>query len=308
MNESLLNYMRCPKCISELALKSEQRKKGEVEKGILLCKSCNSTYPIINFIPRFVGSDGYVSNFSFEWKIHKKTQLNANESEKSFYQKLGFSKERLQGKLVLDAGCGMGRYMDVALKAGAEVIGIDLSYAIDSAKENLDDNYKSHFIQADIFNLPFKAELFDVIYSIGVLHHTPNTKKAFENLVGFLKNDGLIGIWLYSNYNKLHTESSDLLRILSTRIPTRILYGLSILSVPLYYVYKIPVVGHLLRHLFPISMRKEVDWRILDTFDWYSPKYQWKHRYPEVFSWFRDNNIQVVHLGEPPVGMTGRKR
>jgi hypothetical protein len=85
------------------------------------------------------------------------------------------------------------------------------------------------------------------------------------------------------------------------------LYALSYLAVPLYFIYKIPILGHVLRNLFPISMRPEPRWRILDTFDWYSPKYQWKHNYPEVFNWFAMNGLQVTHLGNPPVGVTGRK-
>ena len=105
----------------------------------------------------------------------------------------------------------------------------------------------------------------------------------------------------------MHTKSSEAIRVVSTRIPKKVLYALSMLSVPLYYVYRIPVLGHLLKRLVPISMRKKMTWRILDTFDWYSPKYQWKHRYPEVFKWFQDNNLHVTYLGEPPVGMSGRK-
>ena len=85
------------------------------------------------------------------------------------------------------------------------------------------------------------------------------------------------------------------------------LYALCFVSVPLYYIYKIPIIGHLLRNLFPISMQKKWDWRVLDTFDWYSPKYQSKHRYPEVCAWFKEADLQNIELYEPPVAVGGRK-
>ncbi len=87
-------------------------------------------------IPRFVTDDSYVKSFSLEWKIHNKTQLDtdtSNVSEADFFRKTGLRLEDVKGKTVLDIGCGMGRFMDVVEKWGAEVIGIDLSYAVDSA-------------------------------------------------------------------------------------------------------------------------------------------------------------------------------
>lgn len=67
-------------------------------------------------------------------------------------------------KLILDAGCGNGRYTNQAAKHGAEVIGVDLDYGIKSAYEHLKDNYKVHIIQGDLFNLPFKKEIFDTVF------------------------------------------------------------------------------------------------------------------------------------------------
>ena len=98
-------------------------------------------FPIINGVSRFVDSDQYVKSFSFEWNIHDRTQLDIyredRPSEHEFVAKTGFTPEFLKGKLVLDAGVGAGRYADVASRWGADVVGVDLSYAVEAAQRNL---------------------------------------------------------------------------------------------------------------------------------------------------------------------------
>jgi SAM-dependent methyltransferase len=68
----------------------------------------------------------------------------------------------------------VGRYAEIVNKYGSEVVGIDMSYAIDTAFENMGLRGKVHFIQADIFNLPFKPGTFDYIFSIGVILINPH--------------------------------------------------------------------------------------------------------------------------------------
>jgi SAM-dependent methyltransferase len=64
--------------------------------------------------------------------------------------------EKLKDKLVLDAGCGVGRFMEVVEKWGGNVVGVDLSFSVDAAFKNLGLKENVHIIQADIFDLPFK--------------------------------------------------------------------------------------------------------------------------------------------------------
>lgn len=95
-----------------------------------------------------------------------------------------------EDKIVLDAGCGMGRYSYVAAKLGAKiVIGIDIHNGVVYAKQNCKE-LNAEFIKADIFNLPFKSGVFDSIMSIGVLHHTGDVHAAFKCLSKVLKPSG----------------------------------------------------------------------------------------------------------------------
>ena len=99
----------------------------------------------------------------------------------------GFTKKDLKKKVVLDAGCGAGRFTEVCLKMNATVIAIDASEAINVAKVNLKNRDSNLFlIKADVLKLPLKTGVIDYSFSIGVLHHTPfplrGVKEAFRTL------------------------------------------------------------------------------------------------------------------------------
>ncbi len=312
MDIKLLDILACPKCGSNFGV-IVTGNYHPVKEGILKCRQCKVEYPITNYIPRFVKTDEYVSNFSMEWDLFKKTQIDSisgtSESLDMFQKKTGFGKE-LKGKLVLDAGCGSGRFMEIAHNFGAEVIGVDLSYAVDSAQETLGLSSKVHFIQADINNLPFKKDVFDYIYSIGVLHHTPNTEQAFNSLVPLLQTGGTIAIWVYSSEGfkaKAFNFVSGIHRLYTTKMNKNMFYTLCKLAVPLYTLHKIPILGYFTIALFPCSMHPNPEWRILDTFDWYSPTYQWKHTFKEVDQWFADSGLHNIDNIPFAVAVKGTK-
>jgi SAM-dependent methyltransferase len=302
----LQHLLACPECRRPLAINTSAYE----------CLACKAKYPIIRGIPRFVASEDYVDNFGFEWTKHAQTQLDEGENqttEKQFRNDMGINPEELKGKLVLDAGCGMGRYTEVASRCGARVIGIDLSRAVESARKNLADRENVQIFQASIFKLPFPDETFDFIYSIGVLHHTPNCEAAFRSLVRLLKPGGKIVIWLYSGYNRLPYVMSDLYRKITTRMPNRLLHALCYVSVPLYYVdialtrVHLRPVAQMLKILLPVSHHPDWRWRVLDTFDWYSPRYQSKHTYEEVFRWFESEGLINTRVLANPIGVSGQK-
>lgn len=130
----------------------------------------------------------------------------------------------------------MGRFAEVASRWGAKVVGIDLSKATEMAAQNLADRPDVLICRADLRQLPFAPRNFDYIYSIGVLHHTPDCKQAFKGLVPFLKPGGAIAIWVYSSYDKWY-RMSDVYRKITTRLPARQLHALCRLTDPLYYVH-----------------------------------------------------------------------
>ncbi|MEX5213168.1 MAG: class I SAM-dependent methyltransferase [Nitrospiraceae bacterium] len=254
-------------------------------------------YPIVNGVPRFVPSDQYVGSFSFEWNTHNNTQLDCFRGDKSsedqFIQKTGFAESDLRGKLVLDAGVGAGRYADVVSRWGADVVGVDLSYAVDAAHQNFVDRPNVWIMQADIGKLPFKPESFDAIFSIGVLHHTPDTEAYFKTLVPLLKPGGAIAIWVYPNEGD-YLVRKQWIRFVN-KIPPRWFYKWCRWFVP-WAQQRLdrPYVG-ILRRLFPFSSQGlGLENDILDTFDGYSPTYHWVHSPGEVEGWFRESGLKDI--------------
>jgi SAM-dependent methyltransferase len=308
---SLLDWLRCPACHAALTARVEVQDRGEVRRGQLICSGCQASFPIVDSVPRFVNSDSYAQAFSFEWNIHQTTQLDSvngrTDSEDRFARNLEFPLSQLVGKLVLDIGCGTGRFAEIALKHGATVIGVDLSLAVDAAFKNIGEHPRMHIVQADVFRLPLRREAFDLIYSFGVLHHTPDCRKAFEQLPPHLKPAGTVAITLYSGHNKHYVTATDFWRRWTPRLPKRVLYALCHVAVPLYYLYRIPGLRQLGMGIFPINMDPDWRWRVLDTFDCYSPTYQSYHSYPEVFEWFERAGLRGIRIVEPAVTVTGTR-
>ena len=281
---------------------------SEVKEGILVCQY-KKEYEISNYIPRFVKGDNYASSFTFEWQKHRKTQLDSvnfsKRSEEAFKNRVDFDLEDLNGKLVLDSGCGCGRFAEVVAKYGGVVVGFDLSYAVDVAFENIGLKENVHLVQADIFNLPFKRERFDFTYSFGVLHHTPDAHKAFMQLIPLLRKGGKISIFIYSSYNKGIVYTSNFWRFFTKKMPKKLLYYFCFISVPLYNLYRLPIIGDMAKMLFVISMEPNWKWRVLDTFDWYSPKFQSKHTQTEVFNLFKKAGLSDIAIFEGEISMSG---
>jgi SAM-dependent methyltransferase len=280
------------------------------------CANCEREYPLLNGVLRFVESQNYVGSFGFQWKLYSRTQLDdgsSQRSERAFRRRTGFRPDDLAGKFVLDVGCGMGRFAEVATRWGAHVVGIDLSLASEVAAKNLADRTATIF-QADVFRLPFAAESFDYIYSVGVLHHTPDCEQAFKVLPRLLKPGGRIAIWLYSSYNPWY-RMSDVYRNFTRRMSPETLHRLCKAVVPLYGAHqilkKIPLVGKpassALAWMIPMSHNKDATWRVLDTFDWYSPWYQSKHTYEEVFRWFESCGLEDLRVIEQPIAVQGTR-
>jgi SAM-dependent methyltransferase len=300
----------CPSCKSDLHLRVEERRGEEIIGGALRCAPCARDYPIVRGIPRFVASGAYASSFGKQWNWFRHVQLDSHngghESAETLWQTTGWRAEDYKGRVLLDAGVGAGRFAEIAAANGAEVVGIDLTDAVEAAYANVGAHPRVHIVQADIFAMPFRDGVFDLAYSIGVLHHTPDPRAAFDRVARAVKKGGQLAIYVYSRYG-LGVHTSDLLRKLTTRLPVGVMFYLAAVAVPLSVAYRLPIVGKVLQVAVPISLHPNARWRWLDTFDWYTPQYQWKLRYPEVIRWFRKNGFLDVEVFDEPIRLRGIK-
>jgi SAM-dependent methyltransferase len=147
---------------------------------------------------------------------------------------------------VLDAGCGIGRHAYFAARYGARsVTALDLSEAVDTARETLAQFDDVRIVQGDIMRPPFQfpdeGGGFDLIYSIGVLHHLPDPRAGFLSLARLLRPGGKIAVWVYGHENnEVVRNVIEPLRRLTTRIPAPLLRGI---AWPLAMVFYCTVKG-----------------------------------------------------------------
>ena len=167
----------------------------EILAGSLLCGTCQQQYEITNGVPIFTRfyKDHKIKltaqNFGYSWQ--KFSKINKGFYKKQFFDWIKPVNENfLKGKVVLDAGCGKGRHLMTISPYVKEVIGVDISDSVFVAYNNTKHLPNVHIIQADLNYLPLKDEIFDYVYSIGVVHHTESPKTTIYNLHKKTKKSG----------------------------------------------------------------------------------------------------------------------
>ena len=112
---------------------------------------------------------------------------------------------RYRGKRVLEVGVGAGTDFIQWLRAGARATGVDLTpEAIENARRRIQVYAlpaPEQLREADAEDLPFESDSFDLGYSFGVLHHSPNTEKAVAELVRVVRLDGEVKMMLYNRHS-----------------------------------------------------------------------------------------------------------
>jgi SAM-dependent methyltransferase len=121
---------------------------------------------------------------------------------------------------VLEIGCGLGTDGAQFAEAGADYTGVDLTEAaVDLARRRFElFNLPGRFQTADAENLDFAAESFDLVYSHGVLHHTPETQKAIDEVHRVLRPGGRAMVMLYHRDSYNYRVNISILRRVGARL------------------------------------------------------------------------------------------
>lgn len=333
MQIKLLEILVCSKCHGELTCEAKETDSGDITTGVLRCADCKSEYEIISGIPRFVEKENYASSFGLQWNTFKSEQLDDQNgskiSENKFYSVTEWEKDWMNGKLILDAGCGAGRFLDIVSQANAEVVGVDLSISVEGAQTNMAGRKNVHLVQASIYELPFRPGTFDGCYCIGVVQHTPDPKRTLRCLAEMIKEGGKIGLFIYEirRWWTLY-YSKYWVRPLTTRMKPESLLRLIKVSMPVLFpltevLYRIPYVSRVSGFIIPVSnyvgyncgtakglsMRERYRWALMDTFDMLAPAYDQPQTLEEVEPVLTDAGI--VNLRRTYAGglcLTGEKQ
>jgi hypothetical protein len=137
-----LDRFACPKCEGRFRLvpfAPGDNATQEIIAGKCSCTSCGFEVAIVRCPPRIVSSESYASSFGFQWNRFDKLQVDAvmhnDPTRDRFYTTTGWP-TRMEGQVIPEAGCGAGRFTQIALETGADVVSFDLSLAIEATSRN----------------------------------------------------------------------------------------------------------------------------------------------------------------------------
>jgi SAM-dependent methyltransferase/uncharacterized protein YbaR (Trm112 family) len=323
MRQTLVPHLRCPVHMLPLSCVIEnEMDDGHVMVGKLICpESCE--YKIQDGIPNLTPQDdaivegdnlkqlqdATIERFGYEWRFFEDwgwlTEYpDIPDAEEKFYGGLlENTRSAFWGKsllnteyfsedsLVLDAGCGNGRFCGIASETGAEIIGIDLGHGVVSAFQNTRHMPNVHIVQGDLFRLPFAKQTFDIAYSIGVLMHTGNAEEAFASVANCVKLDGLFGIRVYGQGRKAYELLDKFIRDILTKLP---ISGQMIFS---------KAMARLARRLRKNEQRYQKIYSYINLlptdhhmFDWWSAPIATHHTVAEVARWYQDSHFDLQQI------------
>jgi SAM-dependent methyltransferase/uncharacterized protein YbaR (Trm112 family) len=221
----MMSFLVCPGCRGDLQERPEA----------LQCAKCNRHYPVSNGVPHFdlpataegdaaEGRDARRSYWDHGWeeryqKDHAHlARLQTNAEWRAFIAKeqkylqdcrhiltTEVNREAVAGKIVVDIGCGAGTSSAHFANYGARYIGVDHSrhaamYSLRHLRAMQGEGFTA---QGNAEALPLRDASIDVVYSNGVLHHTPNFNTAMDEAYRVLKPGGRAIIALYATYSTL---------------------------------------------------------------------------------------------------------
>jgi SAM-dependent methyltransferase len=236
MKRRLLDDLLCPLSSEPLQLANGDA-DGDIKSAKLVCAGCGRCWEVRRGVPRLVPPDlveqqrRTAAAFAFEWQHFAEMHPEYEEQFLDWIHPI--SQDFFRGKRVLDAGCGTGRHAYYAAQYSAsEVVGLDLSEAVETASRVLSPFENAEVVQGDLLRPPFRTAAegggFDLVYSIGVLHHLPDPYEGFRSLLKFVRPRGTIAVWVYGHENNGFVRNViEPLRRVSTRVPPRLLRGLA---------------------------------------------------------------------------------
>ena len=299
-----------------------------VVEGVLRSKDGEHEYPIIGGIPRFIlpgerrglgarypeyfavyserlgealvgeclhrdvqdrTQAQIIERFGYEW-----TEFGDYASDNFLYWIDPVQPDFFPGRTGLDVGCGAGRHAAQAVSYGAEMFAMDLSWAVDTAEARARTVSNLHVIQANAFAPPFAPETFDFLFSLGVLHHTPDPPRAFESVAPLVRRGGSTFLMIYGSQRKWVIRALRLLRAITTRLPNVAIKFLSYVGGIVDFAFVLPFrglsrigLGKLARAVFPTRVYNYSQHSFMTgVTDWFD-----RLSYPEVH-YYSDSEIQ----------------
>ena len=329
MHAELLDLLACPECDSSLDLTVATGTPEQVEEGRLTCSGCSRSYPVLDDIPYFApdidraGVRNQKSTYSLWWDdYHDETSIVDEGHREFFHKSLGLEAHDFERRIVLDAGCGNGRFSFVVSRFRPSLlISFDISSGILHARRAIsrhEPEARVAFVQGDLTRPPFRRKAIDVVFSWGVIHHTPDAAQTFSRIAALVRKGGELGIYVYEYHPVYRWDKQPLLllasirslflirplRFFCSRLPAGIVH---LLFVPIYYAERTLGVGIVGCH-GPKADRWNKDRYFRVVIDRFKTRYASEHQLEEVMQWFQAAGFDNLRVGRPSVSITGERK
>jgi len=228
MRLEALNFLLCPNCGGNLVLESGSARAeddGHIMTGSLACGKCASNFSIRNGVPILLPANlasaklETASRFAEEW-----TRWNELRDyyEKEFFDWVApLTPKDFVGQLVFEGGCGKGRHTAIVAGHGAKaIVSLDLGESAFVAFAHTRKLSNAHVVIGDLLNPPVRP-IFDLAFSVGVLHHLPDPAAGFASLASRVREGGRVAFWVYGREgNEWITRYVDPVRkALTSKLP-----------------------------------------------------------------------------------------
>lgn len=340
--------LRCPVCGTALRFRSDRFRSDDAsaDHGVLdhADAACPEAYPVIDGIPRLlVGEaraalargheawfrdfhpelaegwtgpgrgDPLVRRFDEEWRRFDEVRSTELGAVFDMYFDIVPPLAIAPDRVVLDAGCGAGRWALELAARGPRVLAVDLGRSVEVARANARGNGRIACVQADLRVLPLAEGSLDWAYSLGVLHHIDDPRPALERIVRSVAHGGCVLLYLYWALDgrgplyRATFRAVDALRRVTSRLPQPLLVAAST-AIALLVYWPLARLSALLARLglrrladaLPLSFYRQRSLRIMrnDSLDRFGTSIEHRYSAPAVASLMRSAGLARIRISD----------
>jgi SAM-dependent methyltransferase/uncharacterized protein YbaR (Trm112 family) len=340
VRESFARDLRCPDCSGPLSLEVRQQDGDSIREGLVRC-ACGRLFPVIAGVPRLLPADAsrlLQEEFPAFFRANPELAAHQDDAHRSSARgrtRRAFGEEwnrfpavlaeheRIfrwyfegpesigwEGRRVLDAGCGMGRWLHFARQRGSRAVGMDVSVAVDVAAAREGDG--ADFVQADLCRPPFAEASFDLVYCLGVLHHLEDPLAGVRALARLVRPGGELRLYVYRMlddepaWKRRLFAAVTLLRSVSTRLPYTLVHALAwLIAVGATTLFLWPrrllrrfQPGDRLTRGLPLAHYTDVPFGMLvsEQFDRLVAPIEGRYRREDVAGWLEAAGFEIVAI------------